>query len=46
MDELEMEELGHRFGSNLRLSDKERKGIVIGNKEVEEACLDFTFVRL
>ncbi|RXH93582.1 hypothetical protein DVH24_014158 [Malus domestica] len=39
-----MEELGLRIGSNLMLLDKERKGIVIGKKEVEEACLVSTFV--
>ncbi|KAM1125332.1 hypothetical protein ACFX2B_040141 [Malus domestica] len=43
MNEPKMEELGLRIGSNLRLVDKERKGIVIGKKEVEEALLNFNF---
>lgn len=37
----DMEELGVRLGSNLKLSEKERKVNVIGRKEVEEALIGF-----
>ncbi|KAB2635843.1 hypothetical protein D8674_026377 [Pyrus ussuriensis x Pyrus communis] len=39
----DMEELGVKLGSNLKLSKKERKVIVMGRKEAEEALIGFHF---
>ncbi|KAM2039419.1 hypothetical protein ACFX1T_012859 [Malus domestica] len=39
----EMEELGSRFGSKLKLSEKERGGIVIERKDVEGAILGLKY---
>lgn len=39
----DIKELGVKLGSNLKLSEKERKGIVIERKDVEEALLGFQF---
>ncbi|KAM1660831.1 hypothetical protein COP2_003844 [Malus domestica] len=38
-----MDELGSRFGSKLRLSDKERGGIIIERNDVEGAILGLQY---
>lgn len=41
-----MEELGQNLGSELQFTDKEREGVVIGRKEVEEALIGFHSILL
>ncbi|KAM1135531.1 hypothetical protein ACFX19_045215 [Malus domestica] len=42
-DRRELEDLGFRFGSKLKLSEKEKEGINIERKEVEGALLGFQY---
>ncbi|KAM1013461.1 hypothetical protein FF1_043393 [Malus domestica] len=41
-----VEELGQSLGTKLHLTDKEKKGVVIRRKDVEETLLGFHYVLL
>lgn len=41
-----VEDLGQALGSKLLLTNKEKKGVIIGRKEMEEALLGFHYVLL
>ena len=41
-----VEELGQSLGTKIHLTDKEKKGVVIGRKDVEEELLGFHYVLL
>lgn len=45
-DKQEMEELGARFGSNLRLTDKEWGGLTIDRKAIDGVLLGFQYTLL
>ena len=45
-DSQEMQELSDRFGTNLRLTDKERGGIIIDRKAIDDALLGFQYTVL
>ena len=44
LDELDVEDLGSRFGTNLQLSDKENSQITIEQKAVEGVLLEFQYM--